>query len=59
MAPEKLQSLTLYLPESEVKALERESREEGRSGVSAQIRWILYARRNGSVTTSTMPRHRV
>lgn len=41
----KLVAKMVYLPEEEAAALERESQEAGRSGISAQIRWILTERR--------------
>jgi hypothetical protein len=43
--PDQLKAITLYLPHEEAAALEREAATEGRSGVSAQIRWILALRR--------------
>lgn len=46
----KLRPLTIYLPPEEVDALEREAREEGRTGASAQVRFIL-AQRRRLVTT--------
>jgi hypothetical protein len=42
---EKLKPITVYLPIGEVVALNAEARLEGRSGASAQIRWILFQRR--------------
>jgi hypothetical protein len=45
VSDEKLRPLTVYLPPEEVDALEREAREQGRSGASAQIRFILAERR--------------
>ena len=40
-----LRAITLYLPPEEIDALETEAEEDGRSGVSAQIRFILAQRR--------------
>lgn len=45
MSDEKLRALTVYLPPAEVAALEAEATAEGRSGASAQIRFILSRRR--------------
>lgn len=42
-----LKAITIYLPPDEVEALNREADDEGRSGASAQIRWILAKRRQG------------
>lgn len=43
--PEQLQAITVYLPLAEIEALELEAEINGRSGVSAQIRWLLNQRR--------------
>lgn len=40
-----LRAFTVYLPPEEVEALDREAEENGRSGSSAQIRFILLQRR--------------
>lgn len=40
-----LRAITVYLPVAEVARLEREGLEEGRGGVSAQIRFVLAQRR--------------
>ncbi len=45
MAEPTLYPITVYLSEREVAALNGEAKAEGRSGVSAQIRWILGQRR--------------
>ncbi len=45
MAKTQTRPITVYLPEDEIEALLRESEADGRSGVSAQIRWILQQRR--------------
>lgn len=45
MAKADIRPITVYLPKEEVEALQRESEADGRSGVSAQIRWILQQRR--------------
>lgn len=42
------QQVSIYLPPAEVKELEEEAEREGRSGVSAQIRWILGQRRSAN-----------
>lgn len=42
-----LKAITVYLPEAEVDALNREAEENGRSGASAQIRFLLGQRRAG------------
>lgn len=48
MPDEDLQPVTIYLPREEVKALKREADENGRTGVSQQVRWILGRRRRGN-----------
>lgn len=43
--PEKLQAITVYLPPEEVRTLNAEAAEAGRSGASAEIRLALARRR--------------
>ena len=45
LVSDKLRPVTVYLPPEEMEALEREAAEEGRSGASAQVRFILAKRR--------------
>jgi hypothetical protein len=45
MPEAKLRPVTVYLPPEEVEALEREADEEGRSGASAQARYVLLQHR--------------
>jgi hypothetical protein len=40
---------TIYLPPEEIRELEGEAAEAGRSGISAQIRFLLGRRRGGHV----------
>ncbi len=40
-----LRPVTIYLSQQEIEALDQEASDEGRSGLSAQVRWILAQRR--------------
>jgi hypothetical protein len=46
-----LKALTVYLPEDEVHALNRDAAEGGRSGASAQIRYVLERQRSAEPTS--------
>jgi hypothetical protein len=48
-----LKPITVYLPADLIAALEKDAAWNGRSGVSAQVRWILGAREQHSAARAT------
>lgn len=52
MSDDRVKPRTVYLSDLEVSLLEREAAESGRSGVSAQVRYILGRRRQDGVDSS-------